>query len=183
MPFGANRSWSSGLTVQRVRRVGRALALTVPLTVLAGCMYGFSGGALPRDLRTVAVLPFDNLTPVPEVQLELFEAMRKAMTDRLNLRDAPADRADVLVTGSIKEYDVDLPVGVTANPGQANSARRKLQLVVSFEIINQKTGVYLKQQDGARREAQYAEGGEIRGRRDAIDQLINELIDDMLSQW
>lgn len=183
MPFGANRSRRAAVTTRQASAAVRLLALALPLSLLSGCMYGFSGGALPRDLRTVAVLPFDNLTPVPEVQLELFEAMRKAMTDRLNLRDAPADRADVLVTGSIKEYDVDLPVGVTADPGQATSARRKLQLVVSFEIINQKTGVYLKKQDGARREAQYAEGDETKGRRDAIDQLINELIDDMLSQW
>lgn len=183
MLSGANRSVRGAAALRRCAVAARVVALALPLLLLSGCMYGFSGGALPRDLRTVAVLPFDNLTPVPEVQRELFEAMRKAMTDRLNLRDAPADRADVLVTGSIKEYDVDLPVGVNADPGQATSARRKLQLVVSFEIINQKTGVYLKQQDGARREAQYAEGGETKGRRDAIDQLINELIDDMLSQW
>ncbi len=150
---------------------------------LSGCLYGFSGGGLPRELRTVAVLPFDNLTAVPDVQRELFEAMRKAMNDRLNLRDAAAERADVLVTGTIKEYEVDLPVGVVADPRQATSARRKLQLVVDFEIVNQRTGALLKSQNGARREAQYAEGDEARGRRDAIEQLINELIDDMLSQW
>jgi hypothetical protein len=149
----------------------------------SGCLYGFAGGGLPRELRTVAVLPFDNLTPVPDVQRELFEALRKAMQDRLNLRDAPADRADVLVTGTIKEYEVDLPVGVTADPRQATSARRKLQIVVDFEIVNQRTGESLQTKTGARREAQYAEGAELRGRRDAIEQLVNELIDDMLSQW
>jgi hypothetical protein len=151
--------------------------------VQSGCLYGFAGGGLPRELRTVAVLPFDNLTPVPDVQRELFEALRKAMQDRLNLRDAPADRADVLVTGTIKEYEVDLPVGVTADPRQATSARRKLQIVVDFEIVNQTTGESLQTKTGARREAQYAEGAELRGRRDAIEQLVNELIDDMLSQW
>jgi hypothetical protein len=151
--------------------------------VQSGCLYGFTGGGLPRELRTVAVLPFDNLTAVPDVQRELFEAMRKAMQDRLNLRDAPADRADVLVTGTIKEYEVDLPVGVTADPRQATSARRKLQIVVDFEITNQRTGESLQTKSGARREAQYAEGAEARGRREAIEQLINELVDDMLSQW
>ncbi len=151
--------------------------------VQSGCLYGFAGGGLPRELRTVAVLPFDNLTPVPDVQRELFEALRKAMQDRLNLRDAPADRADVLVTGTIKEYEVDLPVGVAADPRQATSARRKLQLVVDFEIVNQRTGESLQTKTGARREAQYAEGAELRGRREAIEQLVNELIDDMLSQW
>ncbi len=171
---GANRS-------PRRRLACSVLLLGLPL--LSACLYGFSAGSLPRDLRTVAVLPFDNMTPVPEVQLEIFEAMRKAMNDRLNLRDAPADRADVLVTGEIKEYDVDLPVGVASDPRQATSARRQLRLVVSFEIVNQKTGELLKRQEGAPRLAQYPEGGEARGRKDAIDQMINELIDDMLSQW
>ncbi len=172
----------SGVNRNVVLRHARWLAV-MPLFALTSCLYGFSGGGLPRELRTVAVLPFDNLTPVPEVQRELFEAMRKAMTDRLNLRDAPADRADVLVTGTIKSYEVDLPVGVTADPRQATSARRKLELVVDFTITNQSTGALLKEASGSRRESQYAEGGEARGRKDAIDQLINGLIDDMLSQW
>ncbi len=150
---------------------------------LTGCVYGFSGGGLPRELRTVAVLPFENLTPVPEVQRELFEAMRKAMNDRLNLRDATVERADVLVTGTITDYEVDLPVGVSADPRQATSARRKLQLVVDFEIVNQQTGEVLKDAKGSRRESQYAEGDETKGRKDAIDQMLNALIDDMLSQW
>lgn len=178
MPSGASRS----AVGRGVRSLARA-ALVLAALLQAGCLYGFSGGGLPRELRTVAVLPFDNLTAVPEVQRELFEALRKAMQDRLNLRDAPADRADVLVTGSIKEYEVDLPVGVAADPRQATSARRKLQIVVDFEIINQRTGESLQTKSGARREAQYAEGAEARGRREAIEQLINELIDDMLSQW
>ncbi len=176
----------SGASPSRTRRAWRPFVTIVAVSALlaqSGCLYGFAGGGLPRELRTVAVLPFDNLTPVPDVQRELFEALRKAMQDRLNLRDAPADRADVLVTGTIKEYEVDLPVGVTADPRQATSARRKLQIVVDFEIVNQKTGESLQTKTGARREAQYAEGAELRGRRDAIEQLINELIDDMLSQW
>ncbi len=175
MPSGDDRS-----VVLRGRL--RALA-ALPLVALSGCLYGFSGGGLPKELRTVAVMPFENLTPVPEVQRELLEAMRKAMTDRLNLRDGPVERADVLVTGTIKEYEVDLPVGVTADPRQATSARRKLQLVVDFQIVNQRTGEIIKDAQGSRRESQYAEGGEAKGRKDAIDQLINTVIDDMLSQW
>lgn len=178
MPSGASRR-----TLWRRLRPLAQSALMAALLVQTGCLYGFAGGGLPRDLRTVAVLPFDNLTAVPDVQRELFEAMRKAMQDRLNLRDAPADRADVLVTGTITEYEVDLPVGVAADPRQATSARRKLQIVVDFEITNQRTGESLQSKTGARREAQYAEGAEVRGRREAIEQLINELIDGMLSQW
>lgn len=178
MPFGASRS-AGWRWMRPVARVGLLLALSTQ----GGCLYGFTGGGLPRELRTVAVLPFENLTAVPDLQRELFEAMRRAMQDRLNLRDAPADRADVLVVGTIKEYEVDLPVGVSADPRQATSARRKLQIVLDFEITNQRTGESLKSEAGARAESQYAEGAEVRGRRDAIEQMINKLVDDMLSQW
>lgn len=182
--FGVNRkAHRTRAPWMRLPQMRSALLLLAVLPLLGGCLYGFSGGGLPRDLKTVAVLPFENMTPVPEVQRELFEAMRKGMNDRLNLRDAPPERADVLVKGAIKTYEVDLPVGVSADPRQATTARRKLQIVVDFEIINQRTGQPLKSQAGARREAQYAEGSEARGRRDAIEQLVNELIDDMLSQW
>ena len=171
------------MDVAVTRRTAVRSLLALPLLAWSGCAYGFSGGGLPRELRTVHVLPFDNLTPVPDVQRELFEAMRKIMNDRLNLREAPVEKADVLVTGKIKEYEVDLPVGVTADPRQATTARRKLQLVVDYDIVVQSTGASLKTASGARREAQYAEGDEARGRRDAIDQLLNEMVDDMLSQW
>jgi hypothetical protein len=167
---------------RRTRRVWLVGALVGVALLASGCLYGFTGGGLPRDLRTMAVLPFENDTPVPDLQREVFEALRKVMQDRLNLRDAPADRADVLVTGTIKEYEVDLPVGVSADPRQATSARRKLLLVVDFEITNQRTGESLAQGND-RRESQYAEGAEVRGRRDAIEQFVNKIIDDMLSQW
>lgn len=171
MPSGVNR------------RAVLSTLLLAPVALTSGCLYGFAGGGLPRELRTVAVVPFENLTPVPELQREVFEALRKAMQDRLNLRDATVERADVLVTGVIREYEVDLPVGVSADPAQATRAQRQLQLVVDYELVNQRTGELLKEKKGASRNEQYPEGGELRGRRNAIETMINELIDDMLSQW
>ena len=167
------------------RRIRAAAALLFVWPLLAGCLYGFAGGGLPRHIRTMAVLPFENETPVPEVQREVFESLRASLQDRLNLRDAPEARADLLVTGVISRYEVDLPVGVNADPRQATTARRKLQLVVEVQMTDQsETG-------GGRelykltitREAQYAEGQELEGRRQAIEQLANEIIDKAQSNW
>ncbi|MCU0616782.1 MAG: LPS assembly lipoprotein LptE [Gemmatimonadaceae bacterium] len=155
MPSGVNR------------RAVLSTLLLAPVALTSGCLYGFAGGGLPRE----------------ELQREVFEALRKAMQDRLNLRDATVERADVLVTGVIREYEVDLPVGVSADPAQATRAQRQLQLVVDYELVNQRTGELLKEKKGASRNEQYPEGGELRGRRNAIETMINELIDDMLSQW
>jgi hypothetical protein len=42
--------------------------------LLGACVYGFAGGGLPGHIRTVAVRPMDNLTPVAGLQLEFSEA-------------------------------------------------------------------------------------------------------------
>lgn len=163
----------------------------VPVMLVAMCVfaasnacYSFSGaGGLPRNLRTVAVQPFDNQTASPEVQLELMEEIRKAMRERLNLREAPEARADVVVRGVIARYDVDLPAGAGADPRQTSSTRRRLQLAIDIEIVDQTTGRILLKRDALMREGQYAEGAEASGRRNAIETIVNDIIDGTQSQW
>ena len=58
-------------------------------------------------MRTIAVLPFDNQTAVPDLQRELFESLRSTLQRRLNLRDASESRADAIVRGAIVSYDAD----------------------------------------------------------------------------
>src|SRR5262245_35825068 len=75
-----------------------------------GVHYGFSAGAFPSHIRTMAILPFDNKTPSSELQNELAEAMRTKLKARLGVRDAAQEKADALVRGTIVSYDVDVPV-------------------------------------------------------------------------
>ena len=165
------------------RRLTRG-ALLVGLLVLNGCLYGFSSGSgLPKNLRSVAVQPFDNQTAVPELQREVFEQLRKSLRDRLNLREAPESKADVIVRGIITRYEVDLPAGVSADPRQTTSTRRRLQIVMDVEILDQTTGRSLVKRAGISKEGQYAEGGEATGRKNAIESLVNELLDGAQSQW
>jgi hypothetical protein len=170
MRFGAGRS---------VRAVAAAATL-----LLTGCLYGFSGGGgLPRNLRSVAVQPFDNQTASSDLQRELLEETRKGMHDRLSLREAPEAKADVLVRGTIMRYEVDLPAGVSADPRQTTSTRRRLQLVVDIEIIDQTTGRALFKQAGVATEGQYPEGGEATGRKYAIEGFVTKVVEGMQSQW
>lgn len=170
-----------------VRRIACA-ARNIPVLMLgalllAGC-YGFSGGGgLPKQLKTVAIEPFDNQTAVPELQREVFEQLRAALRERLNLREAPAARADVVVRGTLVKYDVDLPAGVSADGRQTTSTRRRLVLVVDVEIIDQTTGRTLLMKKGLQREGQYAEGGEVIGRKNALESLISDLVEGVQSQW
>ncbi len=162
----------------------RSLALVVMLTAsLTGCLYGFAGGGLPTHIRTVAVMPFDNETATPELPRELQEALRQGMQNRLGLRDAPEDRASAVVRGTVTRYELDIPVGFSANPNQATSARRRLRVLVDIEIVDQVTGKVLWQKTGVSAEGEYADRGEAEGRKQAIERIVTEIIEGAQSQW
>jgi hypothetical protein len=155
------------------------------LFALSGCLtrYGFAGGGLPQHIRPVAILPFENETPSPDVQRELFEAMRRDLDSRLGVRDAPEERADAIVRGVIRTYDVDVPVGFNTTPTQTVASRRRLQLSVDVQIVDQTTGKTIFERKGLRAEGEYAERDEAAGRREAIKRIVNDLIEGAQSQW
>ena len=167
------------------RRLVRG-ALAIAAVVLAGACrfspYHFAGGGLPRNIRTIAVLPFDNQTPIPELQRDLFDVMRTQLLQRLNLRDASEAKADAIVRGSIVKYDADVPVGYSAG-GQSTQARRQLQLVVDVAIIDQATGRTLYERKALTEKADYAERQEANGRAQAVQQVVTDLIEGAQSQW
>jgi outer membrane lipopolysaccharide assembly protein LptE/RlpB len=161
-----------------------ALFTTSALLVLSGCLYKLGGGGgLPSDIKTMAIMPFENPTATPELQRELHEKMRTQIRDRLGVREASADKASAIVRGSIERYEADIPVSYTATGKGSNSVRRMLQLVVDVEIINQKTGRTLFKRKGLMAEGQYEERAEARGREIAIEQLVMEIIRGAQSQW
>jgi hypothetical protein len=163
-------------------RFARPAVAALLLLLVAGC-YTFAGGGLPPHVRTVAVLPFENETGSPELPLELQEALRDGMRSRLGLRDAPESRANAVVRGKIARYEVDMPVAFSANPGQATTARRRLSVQVDVEIVDQVTGRSLWSRTGIRAEGEYAERGEAQGRKQAIDRIVNDVIEGAQSQW
>lgn len=188
-PSGADVDRQAGTLSRRslLRRLWRrglqAAAGGAALAVLGGC-YGFTGGGgLPRHLKTVAIQPFDNQTAAPELQRELFEQLRGVLRDRLNLREAPEARADLVVRGAIVTYDVDLPLGATADGRNTASNRRRLQLAIDIEIVETATSRVLLNKKGMTREGQYAEGGETTGRRNAIESLMTDIVEGVQSQW
>jgi hypothetical protein len=188
MPF-LPRSGAAERGVPAVGRRGRQAALPLlaaAALLVAGCRYSpykFAGGGLPSNVRTIAVLPFDNETPVPELQRELFETMRRELQGRLNLRDASETRADAIVRGTIVRYDADVPIAFSSNPQQVTNARRQLQLVVDVTIVEQATGRTLLEKKGLTTRGEYAERNEGQGRREAIQKVISDIIEGAQSQW
>jgi hypothetical protein len=171
--------------LRSIQRSGAFFSI-VPLLLLASaCLtrYGFAGGGLPAHIRTMAVLPFENETPTAELPRELLEAMRRDFQPRLGVRDAPQERADAIVRGIIRTYDVDVPVVYTANQNQASASRRMLQLTLDVEIVDQTTGKTIFERKGLRAEGEYAERDEAGGRRNAIKKIVNDMVEGAQSQW
>ena len=169
---------TSAMGAARAARVVMAGSL-----LLTACLYHLSGGGLPAHIKTIAVLPFENETATPEIQRELNEALRKAIASRLGLHEAPEDKASAIVRGTIVRYEPDVPIAFSANPAQATSARRQLKIVVDVEIIDQSTGKSLWTGKGISAQGDYAENAEAAGRKQAVDRLVNLVIEGAQSQW
>jgi Lipopolysaccharide-assembly len=162
----------------------RSGAYSLVLLVLTSCIpYGFTGGGVPSHIRTVAIVPFDNQTATPELPRELTDALRSRLHDRLGLGDASEAKANAIVRGTIQRYETDIPIGYSASNRQTTTASRMLQLVVDIEMIDQVTGKTLWQRKGLVAEGQYEERGEPAGRKQAIDRIVNDVIEGAQSQW
>jgi hypothetical protein len=164
-----------------MRRSG--VRLSIVLLAQAACLYGFAGGGLPDHIDTVAVLPFDNDTPVSVLPRELLDALRPDIESRLGVRSVAEARADAIVRGRIIRYDPDIPVAYSADPNQQVSARRRLEIAIDVEILDQTTGKTLYTRRGLVAQGDYDEREEAEGRRTAIEKLVRDIIEGAQSQW
>ena len=152
---------------------------------LTGCfIYGFGGGTgFPPTIKTVAVIPFENLTAEPALTNEINRAVREAVQGRLGLRPAGEATADAIVKGTIQRYEPDIPVAFGGGQNQnVQVSRRKLQISINVQIFDQKNNKILWERIGLAVEGDYA-STESEGRKKAIERLITEIVDGAQSQW
>ena len=166
----------------------RALSSLFAL-VVAGCAFGFAGGGLPREIRTVAVPSFLNDTADPTLTLLVTQAVKQAVESRLGLRAATEEQADAVVHGRILRYDPDQPLAFQGNPAaagtaaQVNVTRRQVEMTVNIEVVEQKTGRVLWDGKNLVVPGQYDPGRESDGKKKALDLLVKRLIDGVHSNW
>ena len=160
----------------------RKAAVLAVASLLTGCLYTFHGGGLPGNVRTVAVLPFDNRTGEPLLTQEVSEAVRQAVEGRLGLRPAAEADADAVVRGEIVRYDPDLPLAFRSDSG-LNVTRRQVTIVVNVEILDQRQGKTLWKTSGLAVSGEYQPPQEVEGRKVAIQKLVTSLIEGAQSQW
>jgi hypothetical protein len=163
--------------------VSSAAALAA-LLALGGCLYRFSGGGLPRDVRTVAVLPFDNRTGEPALTQEVFASISDAVQGRLGLRQAAEANADAVVRGEILRYEPDLMLSTqVGGQGQYEVTRRRVVITINVEIFDQKNGKSLWKQNGLTVDGEYQPPAETDGRKVALAKLVTQVVEGAQSQW
>lgn len=156
---------------------------------LAGCTFGFVGGGLPPAIRTVAVSPFQNNTADPSLAQLVTLAVKQAIESRLGLRAAAQSQADAVVTGTITRYDPDQPLAYVGTPTSAGAAnqvsvtRRQVELTVDITVVEQRTGRTLWDGKNQLVQGDYDPGHEEEGRRKALAQLVNKVIDGVHQNW
>ena len=169
-------------------RVSRALAgVAVFLTPLGGCSYSFTAGTFPPDhIRTIAIEPFDNETDRFDIGGEIHSQLLRDLPGALGIRTAGADVADAVVRGVIRGYDVIAPNYRAGNAGEAATVlQRQVNLTVEIQIIDLVENVILWENRGVRAEGTFLEasGSEDDGRAEAIELLVQKIVDGAQSNW
>ena len=154
---------------------------------LAGCMYSFTAGAgFPEHIRTIAVVPFENETNRFELTQEVHEALLRQLPRSLGLTTAGEGTADAVVTGTIQRYELTAPLYRRGQQAESVQVlQREVILVVGVEVLDRENYTILWDQQQLRVVGQYLDASETEdvGRTEAIELLVQEIVDGAQSNW
>src|SRR5690606_8369641 len=169
------------------RRTLLERALVLPSLLVAGCNYGFTGGGFPSHIRTIHIETFDNETAHFELQQQIFAAMLERLPGSLGARPAARDNADAIVRGRIIRYN-DQAQNYRAADAAGNARILEYQVEVTLEVsiidVTRDPPVILWKSQGLVGRGQYAatQTDQV-GREQAIEHLLQQIVDGAQSQW
>ena len=173
-----------------LRRAPLASALAVCALFLTGCLYSFTGGGLPRHIRTLAVLPFENGTAQPVLSTDVNLELQDELPRKLGVRLADQRIADAVVRGRITGYEETTPAfrPATGTPGQRTTVdvvQMEVRITFEAEIYDIKEDRPIWKQSGVAAIGRFQPGREqsLAGRSRAIDELVQKIIEGASSQW
>ncbi len=168
------------------RLVLRLAVLALAPLLASGCMYSFVGGGLPAHVRTIAIVPFDNDTPMPLIEADLERALRDRIPRDLGVRVAAEDVADAVLRGRITGYDEPRP-GLQRRPGAQGVEVVQQRIRVSFEaeIYDQVRDRPIWTGRAVTAEGEYAPDREdsSAGRERAVRDIVRLIVDGAQSDW
>jgi hypothetical protein len=170
------------------RRARKTLAAFVLAAALAseGCLYSFRAGAFPDNIRTIAVLPFENETPRLELTQELHDALLLEVPRSLGIRTAGEDVADAILRGRIMNYTVTTPSYRPSTDGdRVEVLQRQVTISVAVEILDVARNEIIWESTGLVGQGEYLEASETEdvGLEIAIRLLRQRIVDGAQSNW
>ncbi len=159
----------------------------VALLPATACNYSFTAGAgFPDYIETVAVVPFENETNRFELTQEVHTALLRQLPRSLGLTPAGQESADAVVTGTILRYELSAPLYRRGQQAESVEVlQREVTLVVSVEVLDRENYLILWDQQQLRVVGQYLDASETEdvGRTEAIELLVQEIVDGAQSNW
>jgi hypothetical protein len=166
--------------------VRRASLFALAMLLLTGCVYSFTGGGLPRHIRTVAVVPFENATPEAGITTEIFTQLQEQLPRKLGVRLADQRVADAVIRGRVVSFDEPPPVVRPPQPGgTVEPVQGQIRITVDTEIYDLRENRPLWQNRSLTVVGNYQYEREQRttGQIRAIQELAQKIIEGAQSQW
>lgn len=169
------------------RRARSAALLALLLPLLAGCMYSFVGGGLPGHVRRVYIEPFDNETPYQTLTSDLLREMQDRLPGNLGVRLASQQTADAIVRGTIRSAEEQTTnFNPTPDPtGRITRNEARVQITFDAEIYDVRQDTVLWVGNSVTAVGLFDPNREDvdDGRRKALEEVVQKLIEGAQSQW
>lgn len=174
-----------------MRRAGTGLAAgLLGVGLLGGCAADPNSGYTIASThgapgRTVYVPMFANSTFYTGVEVELTEAVSKALQRSTGWRVAGVEAAETVLEATVR----DMRVGVLSRQrGTGLVEEQSLSLTVDFRLVNATTGAVLAERIGFTATSTFipstGAGERIdRGRRSAVNELAADIVAELQSDW
>ncbi len=179
-------------TARRAAALFLRPAAVAAVLAVAACNYSFrSGAGFPEHVRTIAVLPFENETNRFELTQEVHEALLRQLPRSLGLNPAGEYDADAVLSGRILRYELTAPLyrqtgaGEGGRQGGVQVLQREVVIVVAVEVLDREEYAILWEERQLRVRGQFLEASETEemGRTEAIELLVQEIVDGAQSNW
>lgn len=157
------------------------------LASASGCIYGFTGGGLPSNIRTVFVEYFENTTPFDFLRSDVQRRLQAELPRNLGVRVAPQTTADAIVRGQLTGYDEQVVnVDPTTEGGRIQREQTRIQITFDAEIYDVKNDQVIWSGRSISAIGNYSpQRGESvdAGRERALNELVQKVIQGAQSQW
>lgn len=148
--------------------------------------YSFGGGGFPSEIRSLYIEPLANETVQFELDQQIFSKLTEKLPRALGVRRAGAENADAVVRGRILRYE---DAAQNYRPGDAQQGvqvlQHQVQITLEIQVINRRRNEIIWESSGLTGRGEYrpSDQRDDIGREQAINNIVQQIIDGAQSQW